>query len=250
MHVGTDGDYPSQPHHGNQYTEHHGNQYTDSLVTPESALFDVPPLQRSRVQGTPITGGQRSEITPWHESGIINSEINGLRYVIQPAYQQTTVGQGYSLAQGQGHSPDYEQYALSTDLDYVTSDNLDYIPGLHSTELLQHNISNNQVPYDINPSEITSDISLSDWETGSGISIWINSTEYGNISRINGTSEDNKALDILGDVTLGIVLGLMCMATFVGNAMVLHAVRTEKRLQTVRHFSYSVLYEYLRQLLS
>lgn len=35
------------------------------------------------------------------------------------------------------------------------------------------------------------------------------------------------------DVSLGLVLALLSLLTFLGNAMVLHAVRTEKRLQTV-----------------
>lgn len=34
-------------------------------------------------------------------------------------------------------------------------------------------------------------------------------------------------------IPLGIFLALLCLLTIVGNALVLHAVRTEKRLQTV-----------------
>ncbi len=232
MHGGTEEDYSSEPHHGNpdlhsnQYTDLHNNQYSDDLVTSQTGLFDVPPLYRARVQGTPVTGGQRSEITPWHESGIINSGINGLRYVIQPAYQQTTQLSNsldsYHDNQDSYHSDSDSfhdnQYGLPTDLDYVTSDNLGGLPGLHSTELLDtsltgfnglnglhNNISSNQVPYNVHPSEITSDdISLHEsWDTGSSLAIWINSTDYGNLSHINGTSGDREALDILGDVTLG-----------------------------------------------
>ena len=39
--------------------------------------------------------------------------------------------------------------------------------------------------------------------------------------------------DLLREIPLGIVLTLLCLVTSVGNAMVLHAVRTERRLQTV-----------------
>ena len=36
-------------------------------------------------------------------------------------------------------------------------------------------------------------------------------------------------------IPTGIGLYVLSLATLVGNAMVLHAIRTEKRLQTVRH---------------
>ena len=45
---------------------------------------------------------------------------------------------------------------------------------------------------------------------------------------------DPAPVGILRDIGLGVVLAFLCMLTFVGNAMVLHAVRTERRLQTVR----------------
>ncbi|KAH3820036.1 hypothetical protein DPMN_121780 [Dreissena polymorpha] len=35
------------------------------------------------------------------------------------------------------------------------------------------------------------------------------------------------------EIPLGVVLTLLCLVTTIGNAMVLHAVRTERRLQTV-----------------
>ena len=40
--------------------------------------------------------------------------------------------------------------------------------------------------------------------------------------------------DLWREIPLGIVLTLLCLVTIIGNAMVLHAVRTERRLQTVR----------------
>ncbi len=50
----------------------------------------------------------------------------------------------------------------------------------------------------------------------------------------NKTSNvDQIAVSLMRDIILGMVLGILCLLTFVGNAMVLHAVRTEKRLQTV-----------------
>ena len=42
-----------------------------------------------------------------------------------------------------------------------------------------------------------------------------------------------QPVGIVRDIGLGAVLAFLCMLTFVGNAMVLHAVRTERRLQTV-----------------
>ncbi|CAH1783886.1 unnamed protein product [Owenia fusiformis] len=50
---------------------------------------------------------------------------------------------------------------------------------------------------------------------------------------LNSTTEATVKYNLLVDIPLGIVLGLMCLMTFLGNAMVLQAVRTEKRLQTV-----------------
>jgi len=39
--------------------------------------------------------------------------------------------------------------------------------------------------------------------------------------------------ELLKNVTLGLVLVAACLLTIVGNALVLHAVRTERKLQTV-----------------
>ena len=56
-----------------------------------------------------------------------------------------------------------------------------------------------------------------------------------NVSGSNVTSETFYVLeyDLWRDIPLGVVLSILCLLTFVGNAMVLHAVRTERRLQTV-----------------
>ena len=104
-----------------------------------------------------------------------------------------------------------------------------------STEKYKHSLVSNQIIYGINPSQISANFTTN--ETHTGISLWINESNYNNITTSNSTlsaHEDNTAIGLLGDISLGFVLGLLCMATFVGNAMVLHAVRTEKRLQTVR----------------
>lgn len=81
--------------------------------------------------------------------------------------------------------------------------------------------------------------------TSTELSIW-NTSLFGNDSDLysngtlseNGTSSGEGVLALTAghlfqDVALGILLGSLSMLTFVGNAMVLHAVRTEKRLQTV-----------------
>lgn len=47
--------------------------------------------------------------------------------------------------------------------------------------------------------------------------------------------------DLWRDIPLGCLLTLLSILTFVGNAMVLHAVRTERRLQTVSSMPYFVL---------
>ena len=52
---------------------------------------------------------------------------------------------------------------------------------------------------------------------------WVNDT----------TADDNVPVTLLRDIALGTILGILSLLTFVGNAMVLHAVRTDKRLQTV-----------------
>ena len=45
----------------------------------------------------------------------------------------------------------------------------------------------------------------------------------------NSTTE----LDLTVIIPLGIILSLLSLVTFAGNVMVLHAIRTEKKLQTV-----------------
>lgn len=44
--------------------------------------------------------------------------------------------------------------------------------------------------------------------------------------------------EVWRDIPLGLVLSLLSLLTFIGNAMVLHAVRTERRLQTVSRHKY------------
>lgn len=44
--------------------------------------------------------------------------------------------------------------------------------------------------------------------------------------------------EVWRDIPLGLVLSLLSLLTFIGNAMVLHAVRTERRLQTVSRHVY------------
>lgn len=48
-----------------------------------------------------------------------------------------------------------------------------------------------------------------------------------------GNVEDNVTLNLGLAVPMGIVMYLLSLVTVVGNAMVLHAIRTERRLQTV-----------------
>lgn len=59
--------------------------------------------------------------------------------------------------------------------------------------------------------------------------------------------------EVWRDIPLGLVLSLLSLLTFIGNAMVLHAVRTERRLQTVsghvyigKYRQYLVLYVSLK----
>ncbi|KAK6176344.1 hypothetical protein SNE40_014645 [Patella caerulea] len=46
-------------------------------------------------------------------------------------------------------------------------------------------------------------------------------------------SVDDLTADLWRAIPLGALLALLCLLTAVGNALVLHAVRTEKRLQSV-----------------
>ena len=137
---------------------------------------------------------------------------------------------------------DSHQYGYTNsdanDLDSSTPEgflsNLSGFFNSQSTEKYKHNLVNNQIIYGINPSKISANFTTN--ETHTGFSLWMNESNYNNITSSNSTlsaEEDNTAIGLLGDISLGFVLGFLCMATFVGNAMVLHAVRTEKRLQTV-----------------
>jgi len=44
---------------------------------------------------------------------------------------------------------------------------------------------------------------------------------------------NNELKELFKNITLGVVLVAACLLTIVGNALVLHAVRTERKLQTV-----------------
>jgi len=44
---------------------------------------------------------------------------------------------------------------------------------------------------------------------------------------------DKSVKELLKNAVLGLVLVAACMITIIGNALVLHAVRTERKLQTV-----------------
>ena len=63
----------------------------------------------------------------------------------------------------------------------------------------------------------------------------------------NSSSSSMSSSDIAGRIPAaimiptGILLYVLSFLTFVGNAMVLHAIRTDKRLQTVRMFGKSPL---------
>lgn len=72
------------------------------------------------------------------------------------------------------------------------------------------------------PFSIFGDLNLSD-------------SEYNdfNISHFDNQHTGVVKEDLWRDIPLGFFLTLLSLLTFVGNAMVLHAVRTERRLQTV-----------------
>lgn len=58
---------------------------------------------------------------------------------------------------------------------------------------------------------------------------WNEWDQFGNIT----TPFPLPVKELWREIPLGIVLTFLCMLTSVGNAMVLHAVRTERRLQSV-----------------
>ena len=67
----------------------------------------------------------------------------------------------------------------------------------------------------------------------SNLSVWI----QGGMDDPDTDSHDmditNTALEWCRDIIIGILLVVLSLVTFIGNAMVLHAVRTERRLQSV-----------------
>jgi len=56
--------------------------------------------------------------------------------------------------------------------------------------------------------------------------------------RLRWIDDTSRLAQLVKDVVLGLVLVAACLLTIVGNALVLHAVRTERKLQTVsqRHY--------------
>lgn len=74
-------------------------------------------------------------------------------------------------------------------------------------------------------------------DTVTAVTVRFTSLDLYNVSEVdNGTTgpaSDTTAAELVRDITLGVVLALLCLATMFGNAMVLHAVRTDRRLQTV-----------------
>ncbi|TRY70020.1 hypothetical protein TCAL_17291 [Tigriopus californicus] len=62
----------------------------------------------------------------------------------------------------------------------------------------------------------------------------INSTVFhdGVLNDYNDLFPNGTAIETISSVTTGFGLYILSFVTFVGNAMVLHAIRTEKRLQT------------------
>lgn len=56
---------------------------------------------------------------------------------------------------------------------------------------------------------------------------------YTNVTNATYAIDEEPIPELWTQIFLGIVLSSLCLLTTVGNAMVLHAVRTERRLQTV-----------------
>ena len=76
-------------------------------------------------------------------------------------------------------------------------------------------------------------------------------SQLGDLMSSPGTPAGTPANDVTDDVSaawrdvwrgavLGVVLAALCLLTIVGNVLVLHAVRTERRLQTVRRTGWKV----------
>lgn len=66
------------------------------------------------------------------------------------------------------------------------------------------------------------------------------------LATINLTSEMDKTTpthaELAGEVAVGAVLSTLCLITVLGNTLVIHAVRTDRKLQTVCAAHCSVLY--------
>ena len=77
--------------------------------------------------------------------------------------------------------------------------------------------------------DITTDYAYQQTELTFNLSLW----DIFNDTNISVTSQDNHGKELWREIPLGIVLTLLCLLTSVGNAMVLYAVKTERRLQTV-----------------
>lgn len=54
-----------------------------------------------------------------------------------------------------------------------------------------------------------------------------------NFTNISDLAESGDEPELGWEIPLGVFLTILCLVTFTGNAMVLHAVRTERRLQSV-----------------
>ncbi|KAK6993745.1 orphan G-protein coupled receptor 30 [Biomphalaria glabrata] len=80
-------------------------------------------------------------------------------------------------------------------------------------------------------STLSMDTDLSFWALGGFNASNISFGVYGD----EGTAGENAGVwdDLWRGIPLGIVLTFLCLLTTVGNILVLHAVRTEKRLQSV-----------------
>lgn len=78
---------------------------------------------------------------------------------------------------------------------------------------------------------------------------WNSSTEA--VPYQNETESQLQSLEErIGSVCLGTLLFGLCLITFIGNAMVLHAVRMEPRLQTVSFSLSTFYYIYMAPLLA
>lgn len=84
----------------------------------------------------------------------------------------------------------------------------------------------NCTPSSLDSNSLTHDSGVINWSLATVNTTWGNDTSV----------EENVPVTLLRDIALGTVLGALSLLTFLGNAMVLHAVRTDKRLQTVSLF--------------